>query len=62
MATWSKTASQITSSQVGSNFAYLITVDPPVGGTITAPVAGTITLNGGSDAAGAEAASATVPG
>ena len=62
VATWSKTASQITSSQVGSNFAYLITVDPPVGGTISAPVAGTITLSGGSDAVGAEAASATVPG
>jgi hypothetical protein len=61
-AGWNKTASQITSSQVGVNFAYLITVAPPAGGTISAPVSGTITLNGGSDAASAAAASAAVPG
>jgi hypothetical protein len=64
VATWTKTASQITSSQLGSNldFAYLITIDPPADGAISVPVAGTVTLKGGSDAVGAEAASATVPG
>jgi hypothetical protein len=61
-ANWDKTANQITSSQVGSNFAYLITVAAPVGGSISAPAAGTITLNGGSDAASAASASAAVPG
>ncbi|HWB83993.1 MAG TPA: hypothetical protein VG675_07625 [Bryobacteraceae bacterium] len=62
VAAWNKTASQITASQVGSSFPYLITVTAPSGGSLSAPAAGTITLSGGSDASSAAPASAAVPG
>ena len=60
VAKWTKSASQITASDIGSNFDYLIAVEPPSSGSISAPAEGTITLSGGSDTGGAPA-SAAVP-
>lgn len=61
VALWTKTATGIEVADLGTNFDYEITVDPPVsGGTILVPASGTIVLSGGADAMGPVAASAVV--
>jgi hypothetical protein len=59
-ASWSKSAAGIEPGDLQSEFASEITVDPPNGGQLLPPAAGSVSLRGGSDATGPTAASVTV--
>lgn len=62
IATWTKTAAATAVSAMGAQFPYVITVAAPAGGFL-APVAGKISLTGGSDPIAVDAVkpSVTVP-
>jgi hypothetical protein len=48
-ATWKKPAVAVKLSDLGTTFAYELTVTPPKGGFADPPAAGTVTLTGGAD-------------
>ncbi|HEX2039864.1 MAG TPA: hypothetical protein VHF47_09060 [Acidimicrobiales bacterium] len=60
-ATWTKTATDIKVGDLAATFAYEITVAPaPGAAALAVPAPGTVQLSGGSDAAAARPASASV--
>jgi hypothetical protein len=59
-ATWTKQATGIHASDLGTSFAYEITVAAPPGGQLLPPAPGRVVLRGGSDLTGPTAASVTV--
>ena len=59
-ARWAKSAVGIQASDLQTEFGTEITVAAPPGGQLEAPAPGTVSLRGGSDAAGPTAASVTV--
>ena len=64
VATWKKAAAaKIAPADIGTTFAYEITVAPPQGAAaVGTPAPGAFTLSGGADAGSSSAASATITG